>query len=228
MFVHDSVHDLARGHGESCGGASWEVFAFEGLTGHPTDPVRLSYPFVQKAWLPVLRARFRSCTLHYHSESNQAVRAAVRQALAAGSDGSECAPARFVVLGYSNGGHAAIQFAHRLAQRGVVVALGFTADPVAKGLALFRPAREVLVRPPNAQRWVNFYQRTDRSSLARFVPVRGSPVAGADRNEKVDGLGAKAHVRLPGYPQLLMAMSKELKAAGLPSAGFRDATPTGL
>jgi len=184
----------------------WQVFAFEGFSGHPTDPIRWSFPFVEAHWLPLLTDGFHDCAVHYCSQRDSCVREAVNTAVSLGTTACR----GFVVLGYSCGGHGAIQFARALAKRGFPISLGLTADPVPKGLAMFGAAREVLVKPSGVRRWVNFYQRTDRGSLAGIVPLRGHPVLGASVNRKVETLGSRGHVRLPSYPELLASMRQEL------------------
>ena len=194
---------------------SWQVVAFEGLTGHPDDALRFSFPFVQQHWLPLLDRAFVDFVCHYHSQGRRGVRAAAQAALAAAD--ADAPRSRVIVLGYSNGGHAAIQFAECLAERGLGVRLGFTVDPIPKGLSLLLPARKVLAKPSNAARWVNFYQRTDRGSLAGVIPLRGHAVLGADVNAEVTALGGRGHVRLPCHGEVLTRMAEELGAAGVPA-----------
>ena len=193
---------------------SWHIVAFEGLTGHPADALRLSFPFVQQHWLPLLDRAFADFVCHYHSQSRRGVRAAV-QATVSIADAA-ASRSQIIVLGYSNGGHAAIQFANCLAERGLGVRLGFTVDPIPKGLALFLPSRKVLAKPSNAERWVNFYQRTDRGSLAGVVPLRAHPILSADVNVEVRTLGGRGHVRLPCHDGVLTRMTEELGNAGVP------------
>ena len=130
-------------------------------------------------------------------------------------DGTEAALA---VLGFSNGGHAAIQFAHMLGEQGRRVQLGFTVDPIPKGWGYVTRHGDVLRKPSNAARWVNVYQRSDRVSLALMAPLKGYPVLDADDNTELCGLGPRGHVHLPGHCWLLIKLREELAGAGVPLA----------
>ena len=196
---------------------TWHVFAFEGFTGHAADALRFSSPFVRNHWLPLLSERFPPCEVHYLSEGRRGVRTAADAVLATGSDGRPGATDRFVLLGYSNGGHAAIQAAEQVGKRGIQIRLGFSADPIPKRLGFLTPFAGRLAKPPNVERWVSFYQRNDRGSFASMAPLWGHPVVRADENVRIDSLPGKSHLKLPGYPPLLERLCAELKDAGVPS-----------
>lgn len=126
------------------------------------------------------------------------------------------------VLGYSMGGSTATEFVQELSLRGVnSVQTVLTLDPVPRGLSapagVFDAEEESpFIRATSARRWVNAYQRLDRSSLAvRGVTrgVQGFPVWGADINLKLteidfDSSVRKHHVGLLWTPRV----SQELRA----------------
>ena len=87
------------------------------------------------------------------------------------------------VAGFSNGGDAAIQFAGHLRGDHIKIELGFTVDPVPKGLGfiwrLF-PCWWNFQRPKNARDWVNYYQKFGGSLM-----IVGHRVTGANANYNV-------------------------------------------
>jgi len=62
---------------------------------------------------------------------------------------------QIVVVGFSNGADAAIEFTRELGEHGIKVALGITVDPVPKGVAFFPH----YVKPANSGLWLNYYQK---------------------------------------------------------------------
>ncbi len=192
----------------------WHVVAFEGFSGHPSDRVRFSYSFVKNHWLPLLAHTFPGCSIRYYSQAARGVRAAVRDTQRVCQSATDTAVA---VLGFSNGGHAAIQFAEQVAGSMIRIRLGFTADPIPKGWRYVARRGEVLTRPANVERWVNVYQRSDRCSLAFLAPLKGYPVLGAEANTELHGLGPRGHVHLPSDALVLAKLCHEFRAAGVPS-----------
>ena len=92
-----------------------------------------------------------------------------------------------IVMGYSNGGRAAIQFSERLNAENIKIAVAVTADPIPKGLELVPPLSffpgSFLTRPDNVEYWVNYYQQIDKKSLAG-LPVHGHSIVGANFNQR--------------------------------------------
>ena len=198
-------------------GLDLHVFAFEGLSGHPTqDLIKFSDSFVEKFWKPCVEAAGRAkpkVVWHYYSEADRGVDAAAQDAIAIAKSREPDAPEgtclhTIAILGFSNGGRAAIQLAERLQEANIWVDVGFSVDAIPKGAEnlpplLFFP--ELFIRKPeNVELWINFYQRTD------WV-LRGHPVAGADEESKVGDLGPKGHTKIPYYHRALVRLNKLLE-----------------
>ncbi len=85
-----------------------------------------------------------------------------------------------IVLGYSWGGPAAVEFVKRMRDENVAINLGFTADPIPQNgfLNPYQHSNEGpfadLTRPNNANRWVNWFQHVK-------IP-EGREIDGADEN----------------------------------------------
>ncbi|MCS7306564.1 MAG: hypothetical protein NZ602_15840 [Thermoguttaceae bacterium] len=128
-------------------------------------------------------------------------------------------PSRFclVLLGFSNGGDAVYQTAKALQRRGIRVDLVITVDPVRKplrgmGFMGFR-------RPANVARWINYYQRFDRRTLAGILPIVGRHVDGADENIRLGPedfpdpkTRPKAHVWIPSLELIRRRIRDEIVA----------------
>ena len=185
-------------------GLDLHVFAFEGLSGHPTqDYINLSVAFVDLIWHPLavdVSEQKPKIVWHYYTEADRGVDAALKDARSIARTSDPNAPIggcfhTIAILGYSNGGRAAIQLGERLQEENIRVEAGFTVDAIPKGAEnlpplLFFP--ELFInKPANADLWINFYQRTD------WV-LRGHPVAGADEQRKVPELGSSGHTVIPG------------------------------
>jgi hypothetical protein len=92
---------------------------------------------------------------------------------------------KFKVMGFSMGGHAAVQFA-QTAQKEVKIERMMTVDPVAKGLGWFSSVFDTAQNNShfetqklnNSMPWVNIYQREDSRSLV-LAGIRGNEVKGA-------------------------------------------------
>ncbi|MFO0961754.1 MAG: hypothetical protein U0625_02485 [Phycisphaerales bacterium] len=112
------------------------------------------------------------------------------------------------ILGYSNGGRAAIQLAERLQEANVWVDVGFSVDAIPKGVENLPPllfVPELFIRKPESVGlWINFYQRTD------WV-LRGHPVAGADEERKIEGLGPSGHTEIPHSFSVLRRLKRLLE-----------------
>ncbi len=121
------------------------------------------------------------------------------------------------LLGFSNGGDAVYQTAKALQRRGIRVDLAITVDPVRK------PLRGMgfmgFHRPENVARWINYYQRFDRRTLAGILPIVGRHVDGADENIRLapedfpdPKTRPKAHVWIPSLPQVCQRIRDEIVA----------------
>jgi len=174
------------------------VFAFEGLFGHNDDLLTVSDPFVAKYWEPVVKA-ITDTVWHYYAQTDGGIAAAVAEASKIAKTPDPSAPAgtcyhTIIVLGYSNGGRAAVQFAEKLRDQNIAVNLGFTADPAPKGLELLPPLilfpSAFLTKPANVGHWRNHYQRTDQA-------IKGNKIEGADFELEYTDLGESGHVRIP-------------------------------
>ena len=122
-----------------------------------------------------------------------------------------------VLLGFSNGGDAVYQTAKALARHGIRVDLAITVDPVRKplrgmGFMGFR-------RPDNVVRWINYYQRFDRRTLAGLLPIVGRHVDGADENHRLGPedfpdpkTRPKAHVWIPSLELIRSRIRDEIVA----------------
>jgi len=122
-----------------------------------------------------------------------------------------------VLLGFSNGGDAVYQTAKAVRRHGIRVDLAITVDPVRKplrgmGLMGFR-------RPDNVARWINYYQRFDRRTLAGLLPIVGRHVDGADENHRLGPedfpdpkTRPKAHLWIPSLELVRRRITEELTA----------------
>lgn len=184
------------------------IFAFEGHSGHPDDWPKFSHHFA-KDWHDCwIRPNFTSFTWNYYSQRMAGIHAAMRRALS-----SDSRP--IMVLGFSNGGHAAIIFAKWMVVRDFDVRLAVTCDPVKKLRYVAQPDQLVYQRVVGVRRWVNHYQRSDRFSLAHSFPLRGHPIQDADVNKEWKSLGDYGHVLLPQIFEFSKAMLDELAGAGV-------------
>jgi RHS repeat-associated protein len=97
-----------------------------------------------------------------------------------GSGPDKCKYNTILVVGFSNGGSAALRFAGRLAQKGIKVNAGFTVDPIAQGLQwlghVFGGEGHFFFKPRTTAKWINFYQHGDNDY---FGVLQGNPVRGA-------------------------------------------------
>ncbi len=121
-----------------------------------------------------------------------------------------------VLLGFSNGGDAVYQTAKALERHGIRVDLAITVDPVRKplrgmGFMGFR-------RPSNVARWINYYQRFDRRTLAGLLPIVGRHVEGADENIRLFSedfpdpkTRPKAHLWIPSLAPVRRKITEELE-----------------
>ncbi len=209
-------------------GLSKQIFAFEGLAGFydPRDDAKPPVPgdfqgivsgsLMKRYWNPLGNA---VGTVHYYAQND--VSAAVSKAIelakkpnATDEDGN-CYDT-IIVMGYSNGGRAAIQFAERLDRENIKVSVGITADPVPKGLELVPPLSffpsVFLTRPSNVDFWVNYYQKTDRKTLGG-LPVLGHPVSGANHNLRKRNLAFKeyGHITIMSDPGVLKGVRSLLE-----------------
>jgi hypothetical protein len=181
------------------------IFAFEGFCGHVSDWPR-THNVLQRDWLDaVVRRACPDAAVHYHSQRRLHVARALRTAAAL----DLATP--LIVLGYSNGGHAAADFLAGAAAMDLHIPLVMTADPIPRFTSMPRGARRVFLRPPAVRRWVNVYQRTDRRTLAGFIPLPGCPVPDADENHLIAGLGVRGHLGICEATQQRLA--DELAAA---------------
>lgn len=122
---------------------------------------------------------------------------------------------RLVLLGFSNGGDAVYQTAGALERHGLRVDLAITVDPVRK------PLRGMgfmgFQRPANVVRWINYYQRFDRRTLAGILPIVGRHVDGADENNQMrpedfpdPKTRPKAHLWIPSLEVVRRRITDEL------------------
>jgi hypothetical protein len=217
------------------------VFAFEGrggfpawaTPGEPTAPRRctdaqgnlipergrFARAQVLNYWYDAVQAA-GGCRWHYYAQNHW------RRALAdIGRVVSEVGPSThpsegrpaIVMLGYSNGGDAVCQVAGALDARGVAVDLVLTVDPVRKplrGIGLLG-----FTRPANVGVWHNFYQRFDRKTFARLLPLVGRWVDGADTDRRLapedfsdPAQRLQAHIWIPSLPLIRRAITDALVA----------------
>jgi hypothetical protein len=93
-------------------------------------------------------------------------------------------------MGFSMGGHAAVQFTEAAQKEKIKIESMFTVDPVAKGMGWFSSVfmTEHTNHKLNMNRltetipWTNLYQRKDSRSLV-FMGIRGNHVPGATNYE---------------------------------------------
>ena len=88
-----------------------------------------------------------------------------------GAKGPECYNT-VLVVGFSNGGAAALRFAGRLAQKGIKANAGFTIDPTAQGPPSPLLSQQFFKLRTTAV-WKNYYQRGDNDF---FGLLKGNPV----------------------------------------------------
>ncbi len=136
------------------------------------------------------------------------------------------------ILGYSNGGDAALDLATYLKTQNITVNLVITCDPVPKSVASdFLPLAQsswstggamALSCPTNVQHWDNFYQQFDTNSIRLVnwfhvpggLPTRiwGRTVTGATTNTKVIGGGAPAgaHIWMPTSKSMTDTITQDI------------------
>ena len=195
------------------------VFAFEGLSGHEDELIRLSYPFVLVNWKPIID-QIPDSVWHYCSQADSGVDAAVSDAIQIATHASAGGPPgrcyhTIVVLGYSQGGRAAVQFAEKLRNRNIRVDLGFTADPIPKGLEVAPPLiffpGAFLTKPENVTLWHNHFQRTDWL-------LKGHPIERVDCQVQYFNLGINGHLSITSDSNVL----EDLKSATTAVDAWRD------
>lgn len=134
-----------------------------------------------------------------------------------GQTSGEAGRFQLVLLGFSNGGDAVYQTANALERHGLRVDLAITVDPVRK------PLRGMgfmgFQRPANVARWINYYQRFDRRTLAGILPIVGRHVDGADENNQMrpedfpePKTRPKAHLWIPSLEVVRRRITDELTA----------------
>ena len=154
------------------------IYAFEGLGGY-WNPAALG--FVNQGLQGVMSDDFKSRNVlasgSTYGQGDFAVNEAAAHALAEAAK-SECDPPQYpviVVIGFSQGGNAAIQFANRLGHQGVPVHLGFTLDPIGKGLEFPISVLDLsFEHPESALAWYNRFQRQDNLTFLRGTAVKGA------------------------------------------------------
>ncbi|MCB0378823.1 MAG: hypothetical protein KDD33_10045 [Bdellovibrionales bacterium] len=99
---------------------------------------------------------------------------------------------KLIITGHSYGGHAANQLADVLDQWGVPLHAVVTVDARTKGYV------GDLFKTPNAELWLNFYQKN-----TLFLP--GYLVDGADANVNLSSTGT-SHGKIPGRPEVQNAL----------------------
>lgn len=189
----------------------WQIFAFEGRAGHPDeDPIQLSSPFVQQ-WQIDTAFKLDGSAYHWHykSQRSSSINEAVRTAKTFSSD------KKIAVLGFSNGGHAAILFVHALAELGIPVEIAVTVDPIKKPSYFFLPDEKALSNSTSTP-WINAYQETDDNSLMGAFPLRGNPVSNAKTNDEYTDLGPKGHIAIPLDKRVRKGITDALAKAGVP------------
>lgn len=135
-------------------------------------------------------------------------------------------PPQVVVMGYSNGGSAALNFQRGVGRAGHEVDLLITLDPIP------RPAGYLLrnvtfsdwlaERHPNTRRHVNIYQDSDYGSMAP-LQLRSEALSGADVNMRITPTdwggedGRRAHLQMVwGTPRVDERVRCELENIALP------------
>ncbi|MBX3387648.1 MAG: hypothetical protein KF768_13855 [Phycisphaeraceae bacterium] len=151
------------------------------LTATQSQVIAISDPIVREDW----RSRVESaetefmffCQYEIHTRAYSKVLERVKKPLSksitiSDPETGECSPpySTLAVVGFSWGGSAALELAHRLAADSVRVNLVFTVDPVHKFQETFTRFRKART----TDRLVNHYQTIGNNI------VHGKPVAGAD------------------------------------------------
>lgn len=101
-------------------------------------------------------------------------------------------------------------------QRETARQLGLRADDRAQELPLMvwsRDQADKLYKPQNVDRWINFYQQSDRYGLgvSPQFGIQGSPVAHADHNFFIStNLGEKAHGEMTYHPEVMSKIAEAL------------------
>jgi hypothetical protein len=196
--------------------ASKEVFAFEGRGGFPvnwteggSDPPPtgtngrqvmlsgkgsgsqvLNYWYtaaIAGATTGTITALNPAGNVAWHYYSQDAVSIAEKQILAIAKANHGSAYDTITILGYSNGGDAALAVAAWLKTQNVTVDLAITCDPVPIGLNPFshvwnKGGAMPTARPTNVINWYNFYQNCDTSSLLGRFRIWGRTVTSANSN----------------------------------------------
>jgi hypothetical protein len=180
------------------------IFAFEGLGGHKDELFSNISPSPMETWKKLLPST-TDIVEYLSQEQNSQILQKVKKYIDKPEKNAngQCVYPGIAILGYSQGGRAAIQAAESLDGANIAVDLGFTVDPVPKGLELAPPVilfpGIFLNAPSNAKVWINFYQTVDTGTLAGFLPMRGHPVGGAANtnvNMELKGFESYAHVRI--------------------------------
>ncbi|MBL4590359.1 MAG: hypothetical protein JKY96_00210 [Phycisphaerales bacterium] len=158
------------------------IIIMEGLNSH----------LAEDAWREYMKD-FGTVEVFEQDQVNEAVEYAKEKAAESNEDGEGNT---IIILGYSNGGRAAVEAAKQLGKECVQVDLVVTVDPVPKWneapWSLFFPGLanpRLLYVPGNVGRWVNYYQRDD-------VIIRGNKVKGAENN-RIRKERSDAHTRMP-------------------------------
>lgn len=165
------------------------VAAFEGFGGYKHGKygniISVSGAWLEHYWEGPVKEYGNDPDWRYYPEN--AVGAAVGDLLPLLKSKSKEKPCSYntvVVLGFSNGGHAAWQFAKRLESSHISVNAVLTADPVAKAFqVLWNPHK-----PTNVHVWENYYQQHDghfRTISLGLIALRGRPIIGADVNKEL-------------------------------------------
>ncbi|HOM18729.1 MAG TPA: hypothetical protein PLQ00_15465 [Thermoguttaceae bacterium] len=210
-FWYDAVREAIQ----NAGAIAWDQIPQTGENppteharlGEPSDrPVVYWYYYAQNHWRQALRD-----IRHIISS----FRTSAKEVSPRGSGDFD--RMRLVLFGFSNGGDAVYQTAKALEREGIRVDLAITVDPVRK------PLRGMgfmgFQRPENVARWINYYQRFDRRTLAGILPIVGRHVDGADENNQMrpedfpePKTRPKAHLWIPSLEVVRRRITDELTA----------------
>ncbi len=108
-------------------------------------------------------------------------------------------------IGFSLGGYTTVLFARILEMQGTRLKNVMTLDAVPYTHEVFRalrnaPNRTVIRVPDNHDSWLNLFQSQDQGALVFLLPIRGSTMSGAVRNQlaKKSGVEVREHMKVPG------------------------------
>jgi hypothetical protein len=210
-----------------------EVFAFEGYGGFPkgwkegndNPPVlkngfpatrgRTSDSQVVNWWRAAAKAAGPSVAWHYYSQDAAGVTAAEQQIKAIATMPHGGVYDTITILGYSNGGDAALEVAAWLKTQSITVDLAITCDPVPKSVNILTHPWSVggamtTACPTNVTNWYNFYQQFDTDSLRAVnwlhIPgglptnIWGRTVTGATANTQIVPNDFQADPLIGGIP----------------------------